>query len=375
MVARRTSPPVNEIRGHLLAIGCSIHEWAGYGPRSRDGYRTMLLRSNTERELSVPQECPERYRRLASDLAQQLQRLDNPPQTFPIELAEAGSVLVRTTSGRPVALRYVLPSERFSPSLALVIPREADLSAWLRAFLDDVHELDDSRVPQPPPRIADLSIWYTPEERSLAQRIAETCDHIDRLRDERQHLEDQLAAASEQANAGKRRCLWADGDDLVEAVEETLQELGFVVRNMDAETKPGEPKREDLRLTIPDRAGWEAIAEVKGYPAGTKTSGARQIREFRDRYISEEGHAPDLTLWIANTYKSEGDPSSRPPPSNDVDQTSTLIGAVHVQVADLYRLWALVQAGDIEQSRAARYLIDAAPGLWPLPTLNAEIGT
>ena len=116
----------------------------------------------------------------------------------------------------------------------------------------------------------------------------------------------------------------------MEAVKEILEELGFAVRDMDAETEQGQPKREDLRLTIPDRSGWEAIAEVKGYPGGTKTSDARQIREFRDRYISETSRAPDLTLWIANTHRHVADPSSRPAPDGNVGETSP--GGVAAQV-------------------------------------------
>ena len=47
---------------------------------------------------------------------------------------------------------------------------------------------------------------------------------------------------------------------------------------MDAELKE-EAKREDLRLTLEDRPGWEAIVEVKGYKKGTRTKDARQINE------------------------------------------------------------------------------------------------
>ena len=60
---------------------------------------------------------------------------------------------------------------------------------------------------------------------------------------------------------------------------------------MDAELKPNEPKREDLRLTLPNRPGWEGIVEVKGYTDGVKTNDARQIREHRERYIAR-GRSP-----------------------------------------------------------------------------------
>ena len=394
-VMRHVWPPGQQVEGHLLAIGAeNFFNWVATELPLNSPWSVSQNTTNTERELAIPDNCPERYRHLATDLAQKLRLSEDPPRTFSIrrtdkvlgtptaKLTEDDSVLGMTTSRRPVALRSVYKSTpipglelltRFA--IALALPEEADLAAWFRAFLGDVHENDPARAPQPPPRVGDLAAWYTPEESTWAQRIAETRGEIGRLLNEHDQAKAELAAASERADAGKRRCLWADGDDLVEAVGEILEDLGFAVRYMDTETKPGELKREDLRLTMPDHDGWEAIAEVKGYSAGTRTNDARQIREHRDLYLSEEGNAPDLTLWIANTYKSEEDPSSRPGPSNDVGQRATLIEAVHVLVADLYRLWVLVQAGSVEQSQALQHLIDAAPGLWSPPAPDAGTDT
>ena len=335
----------------------------------------QATQTTQNRELRIPEDCPERYRHLATELATQLRILEDPPATFEVKLTDDDSVLVETTSGRPVALRCVINDvyefkTQSSPqvsTVALAIPEIIDLSAWFQAFLGDVHELNPGRVPQPPTRFSSPSAWYTQEEREWAQRIAEIQAGVEQLKDEHQKAEAQLVASSERANAGIRRCLWADGDDLEEAIGDILKELGFDVRYMDAETRPGDPKREDLRLVIPDRDGWEAIAEVKGYPAGTKTNDARQIREHRDSYISEARRQPDLTLWIANTYKSVEDPSSRPPPGNDVGQRAADVGAVHILAVDLYKLWALVQAGSLEQPQARQHLIDADPGLWSPP--------
>ena len=94
------------------------------------------------------------------------------------------------------------------------------------------------------------------------------------------------------------------------------------VRFMDAEREDREPKREDLRLTLAGRHGWEAIAEVKGYSGGTKTSDSRQIREYRDRYFSEEQRIPDRTWWIANTYRTI-DPSNRPTPDSRENESGS----------------------------------------------------
>ena len=75
-----------------------------------------------------------------------------------------------------------------------------------------------------------------------------------RLLVEREGLVGELLSAGEDADKGIRRAVWADGDDLVEGVEEILASLGFKVQDMDAELKE-EAKREDLRLTLDDHPG------------------------------------------------------------------------------------------------------------------------
>ena len=140
---------------------------------------------------------------------------------------------------------------------------------------------------------------------------------------------------------------------------------------MDEELKEGEPRREDLRLTLEACPEWEAIVEVKGYPSGTKTNDSHQIRDHRERYIKEEGRSPDLTLWVANPYRRM-DPSSRPAPDQNVSDVAAAVGAVHVLSSNLYRQWALVKAGSIDAETVARSLINAHPGLWKPPTPRAD---
>lgn len=132
---------------------------------------------------------------------------------------------------------------------------------------------------------------------------------------------------------------------------------------MDVGREPNESKREDLRLTLRDRPDWEAIVEVKGYTGGTKTNDARQIREHRDRYITEKGQPPELTVWLTNPFR-QMDPSSRPTPGGHVVEAAENIGAVHVLTTDLYKQWARVKAGDLEADNMIQDLINAGPGLW-----------
>ena len=130
----------------------------------------------------------------------------------------------------------------------------------------------------------------------------------------------------------------------------------------------GEPKREDLRLTLDGNLDWEAIVEVKGYTSGTKTNDSRQVREHRDRYCREEKRLPDLTVWLCNPYRAI-DPSSRPAPDPNVREAASNVGAVYVQAADLYRQWTSVASGKLDPKDVRESLANAPPGLWmpPLP--------
>ena len=261
-----------------------------------------------------------------------------------------------------------------SEAIVLALPEEATLAAWFRVFLAEVNEVDPIRAPQPPPHVEHLWDWHTPEEREHETRIAEIAAKIRDLNAEQARAKGRLDDAAQIANAGIRRSIWADGDDLVAAIGEILSCLGFVVRDIDAEREHGEQKRGDLRLALAGRSGWEAIAEVKGYTGGTKTSDVRQIREYRDRYSGEERRIPSRTWWIANPFRTM-DPSDRPAPDSSVGERAADIGAVHVLATDLYKLWARVARGELSQELAAQQLIDAAPGLWSPGALVPGRGT
>ena len=359
-------PVADHVHGHVLTINPPGFTWTGYSNLASP----LCTHPTTERELQVTATCPERYRHLAEELASQLRRAESPPSRFDFpEFPQIGeSTLIETTSQLPVASRWLLKNPtapRRPGAVALALPSHVSLSAWFRAFLDDIHELDPARVPQAPPRLGHPSDWYTPEERHLADQIEEITAQVEGLQAEQEQVKGELVAESEKADAGIRRAIWADGDDLVAAVGDILTELGLDVRHMDAEQKEGKPKREDLRLTLAVRSGWEAIAEVKGYSRGTRTNDVRQIREHRDHYIEEEGRSPDLTLWIANPHRGI-DPSSRTAPGNNVGESAAIIEAVHVLTTDLYKLWTLVATGRLEKAQAVQQLIDATPGLWCL---------
>ena len=330
--------------------------------------------SNTERDVWVADACPELYAAPAAELVQALRQRDEAAPAVYCSLSPDDAVipLILTTSHRAIALRGTVRwvpetvDDDGSEGIVVALPDATGLVAWFRVFLLDVREHDPDCVPMPPPTFARPSDWYTPEQRRLAQRIAELDASVERLLEDRKSLEEQMAEEDEEAEGGIRRALSADGDDLVAAVERILADLGFTARNMDSEIEPGEPKREDLRLTLPGRSGWEAIVEVKGYTSGTKTNDARQIRAHRDRYQREEGRLPDQTIWIANPYRST-DPSTRTAPDANVDEAAAIAGAVYALTTDLYLLWVADAENHPDCSSAVQELIEAEPGLWRLP--------
>ena len=57
-----------------------------------------------------------------------------------------------------------------------------------------------------------------------------------------------LNGGTQNADAGERRVLWADGDDLISGIKEIPTEFGFNVQDMDAPLGPKDARREDLRL-------------------------------------------------------------------------------------------------------------------------------
>ena len=210
---------------NLMSIGPGRFLWLDSyltGKNSRR-YYARTDTPNTERELEVPTTCSAPYKSLADALCSQLRRAEEPPDVMATSRNDR-TALIETTSGRPVALRLVLPSRstnvdgESSIPIALLLPEVSNLAAWFRAFLYDIHESDPERVPHAPPRLVQPSDWYTPREMALADRISHIGSQIELLSSEREQLQNELADEAERSDGGIRRILWADGEDLVAAV-------------------------------------------------------------------------------------------------------------------------------------------------------------
>ena len=363
---------------HVLALEPHWFETGWYHRDNPGQVGRIVLRSefNTEHELRVPDNELDLYRELAGDLVKVLWGDVNAPEAISVtqDWEADPDHLIETTSGLPVALRYLRTTTGQGtgrPIVTLALPRVENLAEWFRAFLQDVHQIDPQSVPTPPPRLSNPSDWYTPDQNHVARKIIETESAIEQLKERRTRLDAEMRAAAGRAETGILRALHDDGDDLAEAVEELLAGIGFRVRNMDKEKSPGERNLEDLRLTVPDDDRWEAIAEVKGYTNDTKIRDARQLREYRDLYRDENGRFPDMALWITNPHRRR-DPSSRPSPNAAVGDAARIADAVHIQTVDLFPIWRDVAEDRMTSEDAIRLIRSAQPGAWTNSALETE---
>lgn len=278
------------------------------------------------------------------------------PEGFldPFLFASDGSVLAgrvrRRGSNGLEAECWLLPSWVANPN------------GWVRAAWRAWHEAYPTRIPAPPDW-SDSETWHTPEEAKIAAEVETVLDEKRRLLAGLAARADTLAKefvkAREAAEAGPRRVLSGQGDDLVAAVKEILEDLGFEVLNMDLIREEGD-RREDLRIR--DGDDYEAIAEVRGYKGGAQSNDLLRIGRFASLYGLEKGHLPSAQWYIANELLNH-DPGTRPTvllasKPDDVRDFGENPGALISTVA-LYRLWQKTMGGEIDKDEARRMLRDS----------------
>lgn len=228
--------------------------------------------------------------------------------------------------------------------LALLPAVNSSRRLWIDAVLQSWAEADPSSFPvlgewqkQPP--------WMTLEELSVHRRIEELAQEerafLAKLENERQELNESLTLVRKQADSGARRLLTTQSGALTEAVALALKDLGFEVSDQDAQTKPGAPKYEDLRISRPDQ-NWEALVEVKGYSKGAgKTSDFHDIHRHLSHYQLTTGKDPAKIFYIVNVEFERTTPDRRsiilPGADEDVEKFAEH-GGVCMSTVDLFRL-------------------------------------
>lgn len=171
----------------------------------------------------------------------------------------------------------------------------------------------------------------------------------------------KLAAARASADAGQRRLLISQGDDLVDAVAEALRSLGFEVKHQDVGATPGD-KLEDLRMEDPDDEAWEALVEVRGYKGGAALSDLMRTFRFRERFFVAAGRPPASLWYIANPFAGQ-DPAVRPPILSsqpvELQQWADEYNGCAIDTADVFRLLVAVETGRIGRVEARKLLREA----------------
>jgi hypothetical protein len=249
-----------------------------------------------------------------------------------------------------------------------------DFNAWISAALDAWHRADPERFPGPPDW-ARSEQWMTSEELELQAAVGDSVAELERQQTELGKKIDAARSALSEAQARhddlERMLLTGQDDELVNVVHLTLDGLGFEVEDVDKKRAEEDrqrggmarPKLEDLRLRDPGTS-WQALAEVKGYVGGGKTSDFQKIGRFVGIYqLQNNGSLPDATWYVVNQSLRKP-PNARPPlmehEAEDVDVFADSFNGVLIDTRDLFTLSQLVARGELTKDEARRKLMSSS---------------
>jgi hypothetical protein len=232
---------------------------------------------------------------------------------------------------------------------------------WVAAALAEWSNADHNKFPSGP-TWQDRPEWQTPAEAELASKISETAARysmlLTELEQEQIALKADMERVAAEATATVRRLLTAQGDELVDEVHATLDELGFTVVNVDREIAGVGDRREDLRVSDTGRPEWIAIVEVRGYKRGAQLNDLMRINRFVTRYLQETGNLPDGAWYVVN-HDFDQDPTVRPRPlaSNPLEvETFAESNGLVIDTRFLFRLRMRVRRGEVQLEEARAQL-------------------
>jgi hypothetical protein len=339
----------------------------GLWPLSRVSYFGKSLAS----ELLVPAGLPRQIARLVrSDLLPYALNLGehdtlvlglNRPN-YVKQLPASFVPFLATTAGDSLAGMF---TREGGVSHCWVLPRYADPKAWVRLALSEWSAIAPDRFPHPP-AWWESTQWQTYDEKVQVNELDQLVDEHRKIRAELNRrvsaAKESIHRAKEQADLGVRRLLTAQGDDLKAAVSAAFEFFGFEVEDVD-QTRfgPGQ-RREDLRLTLPDRRNWVALVEVRGYTGGGRALDLMRLQRFAQLYESDEGLAPSGVWYAANQFLNDP-PDERPTLLDSADEELTFLAANHhglaMDTVDLFRLVQAVERGDVPAQTARELLLSA----------------
>ncbi|GAB3757574.1 hypothetical protein GCM10027599_23860 [Yimella radicis] len=255
-------------------------------------------------------------------------------------------------------------------------PFVTDRRAWLLLAWRRWAESDE-RLPGPPLGY-EHEAWMTPTELSAWNALKQVKVDRERTLRELQEREDDAQrdhdAAQIAAVQGARRLLTEEGGELVSAVMDALQTLGFEATDADAALKRGEMRRHDIEVRSPDAEG-VIIAEVKGTKKGAATSWFQQIGSHEKHYMSQHAGDPPAGKWlIVNPERGKAPDARGTPYTNNNAQDLAVFaqdGGLVVPTKSLFSLMRDVQLDELDAAAARRLLLETT-GRLDYPSPNTD---
>jgi hypothetical protein len=242
-----------------------------------------------------------------------------------------------------------------------------DPARWVAAALADWRDADRDKFPSGP-SWRESEAWATPAELKFRERATALQEELDKFIHDIEQRQAEIIREQEEAfvraNNGDRRLITAQGDDLVDEVQAALEEIGFIVTNVDRDIASEGDRREDLRVQDPDNLDWVAIVEVRGYKRGAQLTDLLRIGRFVARYVEETGKIPAASWYVVNHNLSQ-DPAVRPSPlASNPSEVSTFAdgGGLIIDSRFLFRMRMKVQSGSIEP-QLARAVFSSSTGI------------
>jgi hypothetical protein len=281
-------------------------------------------------------------------------------------ILSGGALICDAHTEAPLAVIYT--SEENQHKYAILPGQELDRFAWVETIVIEWAQSAQDIYPG----FGDWTKhpdWLTLEEELLNSQIVtleqEKLDKIAKIDQQVGELSIQLKSATLNANAGRRRLLTAQDQELVNEVAAVFSAMGFLVENVDASIDPKAPKREDLRLRDPkNEETWEAIVEVRGYSrSGFSTADLQRLARFADLYQIEKGRFPDKRIYVVNGQIDLMPPKRDVPFASAPDDLAVFSedGGLVIWTLDLFRM---AKRLTIENAQIMRLAVKATSGRW-----------
>lgn len=240
---------------------------------------------------------------------------------------------------------------------------------WLNAAFASWRRRDAKKFPGVPDWWASTE-WYSVEETSVAQRIADETATFEKAKAEYESaisaLELEMEDARNRASAGSRQLLRGQDDLLQDAVRDALTKLGFAVRDMDLEWADRE-RREDFRITDPNDPEWMVLGDATGVTGNAKGGKIVVLQGYVTKYLHEESPKKIPGMWYLLNREIEKDPAVRSTilRADEIEPFASQQGLI-LDTTALFVLLRYAQTWPSEKQAIRRYLRDSF-GLVSLP--------